>query len=461
MIPVILSGGSGTRLWPLSRTKLPKQFCQIFDESLQDMTLRRLQRFGHPWIVTSQNLKELTLRKGDAYNILPTQVLLEPLAKNTAPAIAWLCLSLQRKGLSDSVVGIFPADHLIEKETPFLEALEKAAKEAEQGKVVTLGIQPTYAATGYGYIQIEKNEKNKTNLAQSHSVLRFHEKPNQELATQFVDSQQFFWNAGIFIFKVNTMIEAFKKEAPQIWSLIEQIKDDGSNLTAIYQQVPSISIDYAIMEKLSPSQLSCIPCDCEWNDVGSWDAIAERTEPSSTVSVFETAGSGNRVFSKEPRTYAFVDTNDLILVDTPDALLISKKGSTQKVKEIYDLIKAQRPELAQEHKSELRPWGQYEVLKDTAHFKSKVIEVLPHSQLSYQSHTQREEHWIVTQGEGEVVLNDQVIVVKKGTYIHIPQGSKHRMRNTKSGLLQFIEVQLGSYFGEDDIIRYQDDYQRN
>ncbi len=459
MIPVILSGGSGTRLWPASRTKLPKQFCQIFGDSLHTLTIRRLLTFGTPWIITSQTLRDLTLRETKQLGIPPEQVILEPLAKNTAPAVALLCLLLKRKCLHNNVVGIFPADHLIAKEDAFADALSLAQLEASQGRIVTLGIKPNHPATGYGYIQVANSTLNNQDDLASYPVIKFHEKPNLETATAFLKAQSFFWNAGIFIFKASTMIQVFETLQPKMWSLLQGVKEDLSNFKDVYESVESISIDYAIIEKLSSQQLACIPCEIGWSDVGSWDAIEELldSKKDSTISI---RAENNFVFSDQEKKYAFIETQDLIVVDTKDALLISKKGSTQAVKDTYDQVKKNWPTLAHDHVFEFRPWGKYEILKDTPQFKSKVIEVLPHEQLSYQSHTKREEHWIITQGQGEVVLDDTIIPVQAGSYVKIPLGSKHRMRNNGDTKLEFIEVQMGTYFGEDDIIRYQDDYKR-
>lgn len=459
MIPVVLSGGSGTRLWPLSRTKLPKQFCDIFGESLLSMTIHRLMRIAPPWIITSEALRDLTVRESRLLSVPLDQLVFEPQARNTAPAIALLCAVLKKKGLCQEVVGIFPADHLIEKQEAFDLALQLAKTEAQNNKIVTLGIQPTFPATGYGYIQIADTPSHVAEGLKSFPVLRFHEKPDSSTAQKFLDSKRYFWNAGIFIFKVESMIEHLQFFQPKLWQTVESLEDDRSNLNQIYSEVESISIDYAIMEKLDGTHLSCIPVDLGWSDVGSWDAIEEILKEQKPLPL-SVRSKGNFVFSNQDKHYAFIDTNETIVVDTKDAVLISKKGSTQSVKEVYEVIKKTFPQLADEHQFELRPWGKYEILKNTPHFKSKVIEVLSGQQLSYQSHTQREEHWIVTRGKGEVVLNDQIIPVAVGSYLKIPKGSKHRMRNTGDQTLEFIEVQLGAYFGEDDIKRYEDDYQR-
>lgn len=463
MIPVVLSGGSGTRLWPVSRAQFPKQFNELFDESLQSATLRRLSRFSEPWILTSMKLKDFTEKKTKEAGFKIGQFIYEPSGKNTAPAIALLCKILEQKKQTSEIVGIFPADHLIEREDVFAAALELAEASARENKIVTLGLKPTEPATGYGYIQTEKQPYNYKKQMSSYSVLKFHEKPNLQLAKEFIRDGSFYWNAGIFIFPVHLMIEMFEKFQPQIWDALSGLKEDLSNIREIYSLMPSISIDYAIMEKLSSDNLLCVPCNPKWSDVGSWDAVAEVYERSgrSRGNPIEVDSKNNFVLPKKDKTYAFVGIDDLIVVDTEDALLIAKKGETQNVKLVVDRLKKEKPRLAIEHTFEERPWGKFEILRDQSHFKSKVIQVDPYQQISYQSHAQREEHWVITKGVGEVVLNDQVIPVKAGTYIHIPLGAKHRIRNTGAQPIEFIEVQLGSYFGEDDIVRYQDDYQRS
>ncbi len=454
MIPVILSGGSGTRLWPVSRQHLPKQFAQIFDRSLQTMTLLRAAHLGPPMLVTGkvlQTLTELNLRE---LHLEKIQVVYEPCARNTAPAIAAICHLLQLQGQGERVAGIFPSDHLIQDEKEFLRVIAVGEKLAQNNQVVTIGIQPTYPETGYGYIQTE----GRSALTEKFSpVTRFHEKPDLQTAQKFLASGDYFWNAGIFIFKISHMIGLFQKHQPLLWKQISQLQSDLSNIDEVYGQISSISIDYAIMEKLSAQELSCVPGDFGWNDVGSWDAVASLLEGDE---IYEYQSENNFVFGRDGKTYALVGVEDLILVDTADALLVAKKGCSQDVRQVVDQLSQEKPTLLKEHVFESRPWGDFEVLRDTEHFKSKVIQVRPHSQLSYQSHAKREEHWIITRGVGEVVLNDQIIPVRSGVHVHVPLGAKHRMRNTGSELLEFVEVQLGTYFGEDDIVRYQDDYKR-
>lgn len=451
MIPAILSGGSGTRLWPVSRANYPKQFCELFEDSLQSLTLKRCQSLGPLWIVTGFGLKTLTEANLKELNLQGVNTIYEPTAKNTAPAIAVLAQVLSLRGLGEEVAGVFPSDHLIQNTDAFYQAVHEAEKLAQQNKIVTLGIQPDHPATGYGYIQKEKL---------SNRVLKFHEKPSLQTAEKFLASGDFFWNAGMFIFKAKTLLEKFQKFQPEIFKTVSLLKGDLSNLDEIYSQFPNISIDYAIMEKLSSEELCCVPADMAWSDVGSWDAVADVVDEDASGSPLQIKGKHNFVFGREGKMYSFVGTEDLILVDTADAMMVVKKGESQEVKQVVEALQKQGSSLTKDHVFEKRPWGSFEILRDTSHFKSKVIVVNPQSQISYQSHNKRAEHWIITQGQGEVVLNDDVIAVKAGSHVHIPVGAKHRIRNTSDSILEFVEVQLGTYFGEDDIVRYQDDYKR-
>lgn len=458
MIPVILSGGSGTRLWPVSRAQMPKQFCHLFEDSLQTLTLKRCLNLGNPWIITGSALRTLTDANIKANGFESVKVVYEPVAKNTAPAIALLCHLLKLDNKQNEVVAIFPSDHLIKNQSLFISAVEMAEKLANQNYVVTLGVTPHYPETGYGYIQTTNKVLIDSQKMRGYSVVKFHEKPELAKAKEFLQQGCFSWNAGIFIFKVSNMIHHFQKHVPEIWHLLEQVKPDLSNLSEIYSQVKSISIDYAILEKLSESELACVPVDLGWNDVGSWDAVAElRNTKKDSI---EVKAKGNFVFGETEKRYALVGVDDLILIDTADATLVVKKGQSQDVRYVVEKLQAEGSKITKEHVFDERPWGRYEVLRDSAHFKSKVITVNPKSSISYQSHAKREEHWIITKGFGEVVLNESVIPVKAGAHVHIPVGAKHRIRNNSDQVLEFVEVQLGTYFGEDDIVRYQDDYKR-
>lgn len=455
-IPVILSGGSGTRLWPLSRTQFPKQFCDLFEESLFLKTLRRLSPLGSPWVVTNQTMKVLTENVLREAGVPVAQALYEPKANNTAPAIALLCKVFEQQGRTDAVIGVFPSDHLIQNEAAFQSAIRLAETCAKQGQVATIGIRPTHPATGYGYIEVGTTPFVTEKEVTAYRTLGFREKPDLKTAEGFLKAGTFLWNGGMFVFQVKTMIACLKELMPETWEVMNALSPDLSNLKELYDRCPAQSIDYGVMEKLKTQV--CIPCDLGWSDVGSWDEIAKLGKSSEML---EVGGSGNFAYSNQGRLTTFIDTDDLIVVDTADALLVAKKNSTQNVKHAVEQLVRNRDKRAQEHPFEFRPWGRFEILRDTDAYKSKVIHVNPGQQLSYQSHAKRAEHWVIIKGEPEVVLNDVVHTLKPGQNIYIPQGAKHRIRNPGKELVEFIEVQVGTYFGEDDIVRYQDDYQRS
>ncbi len=362
----------------------------------------------------------------------------------------------------DDILGVFPADHVIEDEIAFLAAVELACEAASIGSIATLGIRPTAPATGFGYIEC-------VGTSEVRDVKSFREKPDLETALQYVESGRFFWNAGIFIFKLSTMIEAFKTCAPEIWNPLQALETDLSNLAEIYRRLPSISIDFAVMERVQGQV--CVPCDMGWSDLGSWDDIAnfaevEHSSPQTAsvrnqAEVINVKSENCFGLATENKVVAFVDLKDILAIDTPDALLLMKRGSSQDVRDVVAQLAKQNHKSLREHQFEVRPWGRYEIQRDEEHYKLKKIVVDPKAQISYQSHALRSEHWVVVSGEGEVILNDLSTRVERGSYIFIPVGAKHRVRNTGLLPLEFIEVQIGSYFGEDDIVRYQDDYSRS
>ena len=464
MIPVILSGGSGTRLWPVSRAAYPKQFCEFYDQSFLKNSIQRLKPLGTPYILTLETMGPLSIRALAEEGVGAEYLLTEPLGKNTAPAVALLCHRLEMDGKGDEVVGIFPADHLITDTEAFQEAVALGEECAQTGEVVTLGITPSQAETGYGYIEVDEQTVKTKGSLKAHSVVGFREKPNQQTAEEFLNSGRHYWNAGMFMFKVSTMVTHFKELLPEVWKNISAIKPDMSNAKYNYALIESVSLDYGIMEKLKKQV--CIPCTIGWSDVGSWDELARLSEEEdslktdSTASVFHEDALHNYVFTIRDKVIGLIGVENLIVVDTPDALLVCKKGQSQKVKDLLGQIKRAGLPEATEHRFEVRPWGGFEILSDQKHFKVKRITVDPGAKLSYQSHEKRSEHWVVVEGTGEVVLDDKVTKVNAGEAFYIPLKAKHRICNVGTVPMVFVEVQTGTYFGEDDIVRYEDDYSR-
>lgn len=331
MIPVLLSGGEGKRLWPVSSTKIPKQFCEIFNQSLQKLTLERTLPLGKPWVVATKAIKESVNNLSTQLNIPLSQNIFEPMPKNTAPAIALLCAVLKQRNMANEVVGIFPADQLMTKHEVFLEACRLAEKAAHDGAIITFGIKPTYPATGYGYIEVEKNKSETGPGLRIFKAKKFHEKPPREKAQAFLNEGTYSWNSGIFVFKVSTMIDELTLYLKDTWTEISKLKSDLSNLDSIYEKLNSQSIDYGVMEK--SKNIFCIPCDPGWSDVGSWDEVAK---------IKGSDNHGNFVFAPQStalnKKHILIDCEDLIVVDHPNGLLICKKGSSEKVKPALEAL---------------------------------------------------------------------------------------------------------------------------
>lgn len=436
MIPVILSGGSGTRLWPVSRQNLPKQFCSIFDKSLQDKTFIRCRELGTPWLITSEKLKTLTERSLAGLGASEqTRVIYEPVGKNTAPAVAILCKVAQNLGLAHEVAGVFPSDHLISKEKIFENVVHFAAEVAATGKVVTLGITPSYAETGYGYIQTKAVKVQEKGAFKAYSVVKFHEKPTLDKAKEFISQQSFSWNAGIFIFKIEHMIELFKRHQPQMWDIVDQLSLDQSNLAQIYNSVQSISIDYAIMEKLSDQELACIPTDFGWNDVGSWDAVSDLI---ASQEIIEVKAEENFVFGDSKKSYSIIGASDLIVVDTEDAMLVINKGQSQDVRYVVEAISHSHPQLTKEHPYAYHSWGYSEKFKSSSSSSSGRFVVWP--QKNWQTVSATSLLWSVTGGEGTLTLGGEKRVLKPGVQVVIPQNVTYTVSNDSSQDLEIFEV---------------------
>lgn len=465
MIPVVLSGGSGARLWPVSRESYPKQFCEFFDRSFLRLAVDRAMKLGPPRIVTLSTMKALTVKSVADLKLPSSAFVLEPIGKNTAAAIGLIVHILTTEGRGDEIMAVLPADHLIADQDSFLSSMRLAEKVAFGGAVVTIGIEPRYAATGYGYLQIERSSTApaKSRELEAHPVSKFFEKPSKEQAEKYLKTGLHFWNAGVFVFKVNTMQELLNEHMPDLAAKLKTLKSDLSNLKYVYANIIAQSIDYGVIEKMS-GPLFCIPCDCGWSDVGSWDELArlsdEEIKIDSKAVVRLNEAKNNFVYTTQGKVVGLCGVNNLIVVDTPDALLVTERGQSQKVKNLVaNMREAGQPQV-DEHMFEVRPWGGFEILADQPDHKVKRLSLDPGAQMSYQMHARRDEHWVVVSGDGEVISEGKVEKLRAGQQFFAPRGQKHRLRNSGKQKLIILEIQTGEYFGEDDIERFADDYDR-
>jgi mannose-1-phosphate guanylyltransferase len=458
MTNIILCGGSGTRLWPLSRTLMPKQFVKLFhNESLFQLTVKRNEVLcDQQFIVSNAEQYFLAVDQLEELAVSNSSFLLEPVGRNTAPAIALACLALPK----DEIVLVSSSDHLIKNQENYTKAVQRATQLAQEGNLVTFGITASYPETGYGYIE-----------ASGEDVKTFHEKPDKTTAQSYLDAGNFYWNSGIFCFQVGTFLEELQTYAPKIYQAASKAyqhaakTEDTSMLRITHQDmldIPEDSIDYAVMEK--SNKVKVVASDIDWSDLGSFDALAEEFEKDdngNTINenLIAINSQNNFVYSKE-RLVALVDIDDLIVVDTADALLISKKGNSQKIKNIVKELKSRESELRHIHQTAHRPWGTYTVLENTSGYKIKRIVVKPGKRLSLQKHFHRSEHWIVVSGTATVTIGDEVKIVRPNESTYIKMGEVHRLENEGKIDVVLIEAQVGEYTGEDDIVRLEDDFKR-
>lgn len=459
MINLILCGGSGTRLWPISRSLMPKQFARLFDgASLFQRTVKTNSRVCDAQYIVS-NAEQYFLAKDQLEEVGAnnTSFLLEPVGRNTAPAIALACLSL----MPDDVVLVSPSDHVIRKADAYEECLRKAETLAKSGALVTFGITPTGPETGYGYIE-----------ADGENVKRFVEKPDLETAKKYVESGRFFWNSGIFCFMVSTFLEELGRHSPDILAaarvaFANSKKENHDSLIRVQHDdmlnIPSNSIDYAVMEK--SSKVKVVPSDIGWSDLGAFDSLYgeyEHDENGNNKNAKHLSiGSKNSLVLGAQRQICTIDLDRMLIVDTPDALLVAPLSSSQKVKKVVDELKARGSDLPKVPQTVNRPWGTYSVLESSDRYKMKRIVVRPGERLSLQKHLHRSEHWVVVSGTATVTVGDKVFYVRPNESTYIPSGTVHRLQNEGRLPLVIVEVQVGEYTGEDDIIRVQDDYQRS
>lgn len=461
---VILAGGSGSRLWPMSRQHLPKQFLALDGEtSLLQTTINRLS----PTIEAKDVLivTQESHAKGEAYHaLLPYNAIYEPIGRNTAPAIALAAAYLMVDD-ADPVMVVLPADHIIKEEVRFREQLDIAIQTAERGDLVTFGIQPTRPDTGFGYIKAHRGEH-----AQVYSVERFTEKPDHATAERFLEEGGYYWNSGMFVWRASAILAEIERYLPGVYQIVQTILSEtraGTNFQQAVEKhfpaMPSISIDYGVLEK--SDRVSLIPCDIGWNDVGSWQAVHEISPKDENGNALQgnviAVDCKNSLIRAEKRLVAAIGLEDLCVIETADAVLISKSDQTQRVREVVDALNEKGATEHIYHTKVNRPWGSYTVLEeDPEGFKLKRIEVAPGARLSLQSHRQRSEHWVVVSGTATVTNGDEVITVYKNQSTYIPIGTKHRLENLGKEPLHIVEIQVGEYLGEDDIQRYEDNYGR-
>ncbi|WP_428739667.1 mannose-1-phosphate guanylyltransferase/mannose-6-phosphate isomerase [Sulfurimonas sp.] len=454
MTNIILCGGSGTRLWPISRTLMPKQFVRFFDnKSLFQLTVDRNSKVcDAQFIVSNAEQYFLALDQLEEMKKTNNSYLLEPVGRNTAPAIALACLALD----PNELVFVTPSDHLVKNEEEYQKVIARAKELANEDNLITFGITPTFAETGFGYIE-----------ANGEDVKAFHEKPDFETATKYLESGNFYWNSGMFLFKAGVFLEELEKYSPEMLTACKTAFENANSDEMIrikhedMMNIPEDSIDYAVMEK--SEKVKVVPSDINWSDVGSFDSLYEElphgengnTQNPNHVNI----DSKNNLVYGNSRKIATVDIEDTIIVDTGDALLISKKGSSQKVKRVVAEIR-KNSELHNIHLTGHRPWGTYTVLEDSVGYKIKRIEVKPGKRLSLQKHFHRNEHWIVVSGTATVTVGDTKQYIRPNESTYIKMGELHRLENEGKIPVVLIEAQVGEYTDEDDIVRIDDDFKR-
>ncbi|MHB1246813.1 MAG: mannose-1-phosphate guanylyltransferase/mannose-6-phosphate isomerase [Sulfuriferula sp.] len=468
--PVILSGGSGTRLWPLSRAALPKQLLPLVsDRTMLQETVLRLSGIADvtsPTLVCNQEHRFMVAEQMRAIDVAPEAIFLEPVGRNTAPAAAVAALALMAQD-AEALMLLLPADHLIGDVHAFERAVAQAAAIAQSGQLVTFGIVPLAPETGYGYIQrgIKLGEMDNV-----FAVERFVEKPSREIAQGYLESGDYFWNSGMFLFKAAAFIEELRKHHPGILAASQAALDhcqrdlDFVRLdTAAFTACPSESIDYAVMERTKNAVV--VPADIAWSDIGSWSALWEVGEKDHAGNVLRgdiySDDASNNLIRAESRMVVAIGVSDLVIVETSDAIMVAHKDCVQDVKKAVEYLKQNNRSEHLNHTRVFRPWGWYEGIDAGDRFQVKRIMVKPGEKLSLQMHHHRAEHWIVVSGTARVTRNDEVLLLTENQSTYIPLGSTHRLENAGKIPLHMIEVQSGAYLGEDDIVRFEDIYQRS
>ncbi len=472
IIPVILCGGTGSRLWPLSRKSYPKQFLSInsvSNKSLLQNTYQRIKNLKglrEPILICNEEHRFIVAEQMREINIEPRSILLEPFGRNTAPAVTLAAL-ISQEFEKDAQLLILSSDHIIEDEKEFIKVIYAGIKYANEGRLVTFGVIPDEPSTGYGYIK--SSEPLKESVIKGSKIESFVEKPDLITAKEMIKDKRYSWNSGIFLFKANTILNEIKNFAPEVLyackkSLEEKLFDlDFQRLHQdSFNKCPSISIDVAVMEKTDKGTV--LPLKANWTDIGSWNAvwqISKKDESNNFIEGSVIAKNVNDCYLRgEKRLIAALGVKNLIVIETSDAILVADKSQSQEVKNVVNYLKERGIREGQEHKKIFRPWGSYESLIEEERWQVKIINVKPGEKLSLQMHHHRSEHWIIVSGTAHVEIDDKEITLHENQSSYIPIGSKHRLSNPGKIPLKLIEVQSGSYLGEDDIYRFEDDYGR-
>ena len=472
IIPIILCGGSGTRLWPLSRKSFPKQFLSLDSSSkktLLQLTLERtkkLKGIKEPILICNEEYRFIVAEQMRNIDIQPKSILLEPFGRNTAPAITLAAIKAIEKE-KDPILLILSSDHIIGIEDLFLKVINAGIEHAQKGKLVTFGIVPSSPETGFGYIKSKEPLNN--NSLQGGIIESFIEKPNLETAKEFLQDKRFTWNSGMFLCKANTILEEMKEFSPEILkyckaALKENLLDlDFQRLNeSAFSKCPNISLDFAVMENTKKGMV--IPLNANWTDIGSWDSVWKISKKNEEGNVIEgniiTKNTKNCYLRSEKRLITTIGIENLVVIETSDAILVADMRQAQEIKEIVNILKKKNISAGKDHKKIYRPWGYYESIYDDDRWQIKLITVKPGERLSLQKHNHRAEHWIVVCGTAKVEMDQNVITLYENQSSYIPLGSKHRLSNPGKIPLLLIEVQCGSYLGEDDIERFEDNYGR-
>ena len=466
ILPIIMAGGSGSRLWPLSRQMFPKQFLTLHGEStMLQATAERLSGIEHspPIVICNEEHRFSVAEQFRLNNISNSGIILEPAGRNTAPAIALAALKAISNG-QDPLLLVLAADHVIKDSSAFVESVESAKVHAEAGKLVTFGIVPTAPETGYGYIQRGSAQK-----SSGYAVSKFVEKPDQNTAESYLSSGDFYWNSGMFLFKASRYLDELRTHRPDILSACEAAMISPQNdLDFIrvdkiaFEACPDDSVDYAVMEKTADAVV--VPIDCGWSDVGSWSALWEVSDKDKSGNAFKgdvmAIETTNSFIYAQDKLVATVGLEDIAIVETKDAILVSSLSEVQKVKKIVEQLKADERSEFKHHREVYRPWGAYDSIDNGERFQVKRITVNPGAKLSVQMHHHRAEHWIVVTGTAKVTNGDKELLLTENQSTYIPVGVIHALENPGKVPLELIEVQSGSYLGEDDIVRFEDKYGR-